>query len=327
MRISVVVGVSVFLCILKSCVSEFPRFEHRSTKEDGSLSFLVVGDWGRKGQFNQSRVADQMGRMGQELDIDFVISSGDNFYDNGLTGVDDTNFEESFTNIYTHPSLQKQWYSVLGNHDYLGDVEAQLSDALVKKDKRWLCRRSFVLVTTKGLVDFFFVDTTPFVNKYYNDTKMRIFNSKPVLPRKQYLANLLHDLELGLKRSRATWKIVVGHHPVLSAGAEGVTQELVDQVLPLLEANNVDMYVNGHDHSLQHIISSKNKIQFLTSGGGSRAWEGEVKQWDPTELKLYYDGQGFMSFQITPLNTKFVYYDVDGKVLHEWTLSKEETLI
>lgn len=52
-----------------------------------------------------------MERVGEKLDIDFVLSTGDNFYDNGLTGVNDTNFVESFTNIYTAKSLQKQWYS------------------------------------------------------------------------------------------------------------------------------------------------------------------------------------------------------------------------
>lgn len=51
-----------------------------------------------------------MGRIGEQLDIDFVISTGDNFYENGLTGVDDKQFEESFTNVYTAKSLQKQWY-------------------------------------------------------------------------------------------------------------------------------------------------------------------------------------------------------------------------
>lgn len=54
-----------------------------------------------------------MGMIGEELDIDFVISTGDNFYEDGLTGVDDKAFEESFSNIYTAKSLQKPWY--LGN--------------------------------------------------------------------------------------------------------------------------------------------------------------------------------------------------------------------
>jgi tartrate-resistant acid phosphatase type 5 len=51
-----------------------------------------------------------MGKVGEKLDIDFVVSTGDNFYENGLTGVDDQQFEESFTKIYTAKSLQKPWY-------------------------------------------------------------------------------------------------------------------------------------------------------------------------------------------------------------------------
>ena len=35
--------------------------------------------------------------------------------------------------------------AVLGNHDYRGDVEAQLSPILRQKDSRWVCLRSFIL--------------------------------------------------------------------------------------------------------------------------------------------------------------------------------------
>ena len=49
----------------------------------------------------------QIWRIGQPLDIDFVVSTGDNFYDDGLKGVNDPAFQESFTKIYTAQSLQK----------------------------------------------------------------------------------------------------------------------------------------------------------------------------------------------------------------------------
>lgn len=52
-----------------------------------------------------------MGRVAEKLNIDFVISTGDNFYDDGLTGVDDPAFEFSFSKVYTAKSLQKQWYN------------------------------------------------------------------------------------------------------------------------------------------------------------------------------------------------------------------------
>lgn len=35
--------------------------------------------------------------------------------------------------------------AVLGNHDYRGNVEAQLSPVLTELDGRWLCMRSFIV--------------------------------------------------------------------------------------------------------------------------------------------------------------------------------------
>ncbi|XP_075659462.1 purple acid phosphatase 3-like isoform X2 [Castanea sativa] len=265
---------NLWVCFVPS-TAELQRFEH-PVKADGSLSFLVVGDWGRKGLYNQSLVATQMGVVGEKLDIDFVISTGDNFYENGLTGVSDPAFNESFINMYTASSLQKQWYTVLGNHDYSGDVEAQLSPILTKMDHRWLCLRSFIV----------------------------------------------NDVDSALRDSTAKWKIVVGHHTIKSAGQHGITIELEEQLLPILQANNIDLYVNGHDHCLEHISSTDSQIQFLTSGGGSKAWGGDIREWNTEELKLYYDGQGFMSMQITQTHVDIVFYDVFGNVLHKWGISK-----
>ncbi|XP_015868024.3 purple acid phosphatase 3-like [Ziziphus jujuba] len=325
--------ITIFLCCafiasLSFCsvasVPELQRLKYQLSKVDdhGSLlSFLVVGDWGRRGLYNQSKVALQMGLVGEKLDIDFVISTGDNFYEDGLTGVDDPAFKESFSNIYTAPSLQKQWFSVLGNHDYRGDVQAQLSPILRKLDKRWLCLRSFIV--TAEMVDFIFVDTTPFVNEYFTNPKNHTYDWRGVLPRENYLQNLLKGFESALRQSQAKWKIVVGHHTIKSAGHHGITKELEEQLLPILKDNHVDLYVNGHDHCLEHISDTESQIQFLTSGGGSKAWRGDIKWWKPEELKLYYDGQGFMSVQLNEVEANIVFYDVFGHVLHKWKLSKE----
>lgn len=58
-----------------------------------------------------------MGRIAEDLDVDFIISTGDNFYENGLTGVSDPAFLQSFSQMYTAKSLQKPWYA--GMFDYL----------------------------------------------------------------------------------------------------------------------------------------------------------------------------------------------------------------
>ncbi|MGH2574998.1 MAG: metallophosphoesterase [Ignavibacteria bacterium] len=91
-----------------------------------NLSFLVIGDWGRDGKFNQMEVANQMGLYAQKLNVSFVISTGYNFYPDGVFSIFDNQWQTSFENIYTHISLQIPWYVSLGNHDYLGNVQAEI---------------------------------------------------------------------------------------------------------------------------------------------------------------------------------------------------------
>uniref|UniRef100_A0A1J3JTU8 Purple acid phosphatase n=1 Tax=Noccaea caerulescens TaxID=107243 RepID=A0A1J3JTU8_NOCCA len=307
---------SIILLFACSSTAELPRLV-QPPKSDGTLSFLVVGDWGRRGSYNQSQVALQMGKTGKNLNIDFVISTGDNFYDDGIISPYDSQFQDSFTRIYTASSLQKPWYNVLGNHDYRGNVEAQLSPMLRDLDCRWICLRSYVV--NADIVDIFFVDTTPFVDKYFVEPKDHVYDWGGVLPRKKYLNKLLTDVDVALQESVAKWKIVVGHHTIKSAGHHGITKELEKQVLPILEANEVDLYINGHDHCLEHISSVDSGIQFLTSGGGSKAWKGDVIEWDPKEMRFYYDGQGFISVYLSEAELRVAFYDGYGRVLHRWT--------
>jgi hypothetical protein len=62
-----------------------------------------------------------MGVVGEKLDVDFIISTGDNFYDDGIANTSDPLFMESFTNIYTADSLQNPWY--IGNACKLSSID------------------------------------------------------------------------------------------------------------------------------------------------------------------------------------------------------------
>ncbi|KAI9173462.1 hypothetical protein LWI28_001684 [Acer negundo] len=121
---------------------------------------------------------------------------------------------------------------MLGNHDKRGDVETQLSPMLRLTDPRWLCLRSFIVNTE--IVELFFVDTTPFVDKYLKPKKHH-YDWRGVIPRNNYLTKLLKDMESALKSSVATLKIVIGHHAIRSIEHHGDTKELIHQILPILE--------------------------------------------------------------------------------------------
>src|SRR4051812_45769953 len=67
--------------------------------------------------------------------------------------------------------------------------------------------------------------------------------------------------------------------------------------------------------------SSLSSLQFITTGAGSKAWRGA---YNPTMeiLQLFYDGQGFISLQLTKAEAKLAFYDIFGNVLHQWNSTK-----
>ena len=74
---------------------------HKNGVAASSLNFMVVGDWG--GQDDppyytnpEQDVAKQMGDIAASMGAQFTLSMGDNFYDNGVTDVDDPCFKETF---------------------------------------------------------------------------------------------------------------------------------------------------------------------------------------------------------------------------------------
>lgn len=59
MDLCLVLMITSFGLGMVSTHAELQRFE-QPAKTDGKLSFLVLGDWGRRGDFNQSEVAHQV---------------------------------------------------------------------------------------------------------------------------------------------------------------------------------------------------------------------------------------------------------------------------
>ena len=110
------------------------------TSRHDSFSFLVLGDWGM-GSDVQKSIAEVMHEKVQAAgDTAFVLNVGDNFYKDeideksekqgGVDGVDDPLWTDYFENMYRHTLIKDiPFVSVLGNHDYMGSVQAQLSYA------------------------------------------------------------------------------------------------------------------------------------------------------------------------------------------------------
>ena len=89
------------------------------------LSFCVIGDWGRYGDYYQKMVADQLSSAIVGVDASFIISTGDNIYPNGVISENDPAWKYAYEDIYHTYSTHIDWYAVLGNHDYRTNPDAE----------------------------------------------------------------------------------------------------------------------------------------------------------------------------------------------------------
>jgi tartrate-resistant acid phosphatase type 5 len=252
------------------------------------LNFLVFGDWGRQGEQDQLDVAAQMARVAKSMDARFVVSVGDNFYEDGVASTKDDHWRRSFEDVYHQGPLQVPWHVALGNHDYHGDCDAQVAYSHV--DPRWnMPARYFKFLKQSGAVttEFFVLDTTPMVTKHHDDHKATPNAFKEDVPKQ------MAWFRESLAASKADWKIVIGHHPIYSGGEHGDTPELVESILPLLREHGVQVYFNGHDHDLQHLKAGD--INLICSGAGSKV--RPTKSVEQTKFALGVSGFTAVSVQ------------------------------
>ena len=136
---------------------------------DAAVNFIVLGDWGRNGQYYQTQVAEQMGKVAATTGNDFVITVGDNFYPSGVQSVQDPQWRYSFEDVYRSHFLQNNWYVALGNHDYKGNIQAQLDYSSISR--RWYLPAKYYSKKIKlkdgSILLLVIMDTTPFVGSYY----------------------------------------------------------------------------------------------------------------------------------------------------------------
>lgn len=221
------------------------------------MYFLSFGDWGENTPLKQ-----QVKQLVDDKNPDAILSLGDNFYDHGVQ----TAFDAVWTTHYASYFF-KPFFAILGNHDHLGNIQAQIDYSHI--NSLWIMPRRFydraysdvhlIAIDTYELAPMESILNAAAMD--YDPNSMRRFIDQLKIERQ------LVWLEHVLKNSTSTWKIVFGHYPIYSNGPHGDTTELHKTLLPLLKKYGVHLYLSGHDHN---ICYKEDGVHCLVSGCGSR---------------------------------------------------------
>ena len=309
-----------------------------SSTSTSSSVFFTIGDWG-SGNDIQHKVAAVMNDESNKRKPGYVLALGDNFYENGVISTWDPQWKKKYNNVYTADGLNVPFYALLGNHDYQFNPQAQIDYYKKNKDpkKRWIMEdyfytKTFSMGNDGVTVQILFLDTVSLAF----DVHMKALNElvydwnmldKAVLDRheKEKEIHLKRGedqaawIESTLASSTADWLIVAGHYPVYSGGEHGNTDTLITNLEPLLSQYNVDLYLNGHDHTLQH-LENKN-ITYLVSGAG-----GKTGSYTATPQSVYGGTDpGFMVHTLSPDGNSMTVemIDMHGKVIYTTSVNKK----
>lgn len=101
---------------------------------------------------------------------------------------------------------------------------------------------------------------------------------------------LIHVAKEQLSTSTADWLFMFGHYPVWNVGSNGPTQNLVTYLNPLLQKYNVDAYICGHEHNIQHIKDPNFGVNYYISGAGHQTShkEDHINDVPPNSLKYFW---------------------------------------
>ncbi len=286
-------------------------YEQLDSLLDDHFNFIVANDLGRNGYYDQKPIAERMGELAENTDIEFVVAAGDVHHFEGVASVEDPLWMTNYELIYSHPELMIDWLPVMGNHEYRGNTQAVLDYG--KVSRRWSMpgryyAKSFELDGGASL-KLIFIDTTPLIDKYHEEAD----ESYPDVA-EQSIEKQLHWLDSVLCASNETWKVVVGHHPVYAqTPKDEIERENMQQrVDPLLRKYGVDLYVCGHIHNFQHIKPGDGTIDYVVNTSGSLS-----REVSPIDGTVFCSSEtGFSVVSASDKELKLYMLDKDCNILH-----------
>ena len=306
---------------------------HDNRHHHHHLNFLVLGDWGGKGHEpyttdTEVHVAKQMAETAEDTDAKFVVALGDNFYEDGVDDADSKRFHATYTDVF-EDLTDIPWYVIAGNHDHHGDVSAQIDYS--DHNHAWRFphlwhSHTWDIPGTDRTLKLVLIDTVKLCGNTHDDD-----DSQPQGAENETLASDQWDwLHHELKHSDDDYLIVGGHYPVYSISKHGPTHHLVDRLKPMLEEYDVNAYICGHDHDLQHLNEKHSDVHYAVVGAGHKVEEHRRHEDDVPHhsSKFYWADEdskgGFAHVSAGEDEMRMHFYDAGGKLLHEFSMEPRD---
>ena len=278
--------------------SEWHQFTTASDKES-PISFLYVGD-------AQNYILELWSRVIRNAfkeapNADFFIHAGD------LVNLahDESEWNEWFAaGSFIHSQIPS--IAVPGNHEYQGADKNQ-PRAGRELSIQWESQFSFPKNGPKGLEETcYYID--------YPNLKVIALNSNVKI---KLQANWLKKV---LATNNKKWTVVTYHHPVFSASTGRDNAELRKYWKPLFDEYNVDLALQGHDHTYARgaVFKNPNQLErdgkskivkgpvYVVSVSGGKMYSLSKQGWDEFGAKREKAGEQIQLFQ---------HISIDGNLL------------
>jgi len=288
--------------------------------DQAPLRAFVLGDWGwadpelerkyplvRQNADLQRAVAKAMAARAALTPIAAVLTTGDNFYPNGVRSADDPRWRTSFEEVYAAPALQVPWVAALGNHDHDSTAQAEI-DYAAKSRGRWVMPARYYAHHFPGAdVRVLVLDACSLSDRW----SPGFFTVKGQAD----AAAQWRWLEAELAKP-ARWKVVVGHLPLKGHGFHPQEPDYVRRLVPLLQRHGVRLYLNGHNHHAE--LVREQGVAYVTCGNGSDLYP--TAEGRDAEFIGSYPGFAELEFGAETLQVRFL--DAEGKVRHASSVAR-----
>ncbi|APJ03360.1 metallophosphoesterase [Silvanigrella aquatica] len=298
-------------------ISEIDRFFESSRNsykgkgliENKEYNVIFFGCHGEGNQHHGKFIREYCNK--ENFEPDFFLLNGDNFYENGVESFHSPLFKKCFEDPYVKYFPRHTFFPILGNHDYAHSVKSRLmkifhiskkadpyaqigyssiNNSWYMPGRYYSLNHQFMEIQKQPLFEFFCIDS----NTILLDNNQQEW--------------LIHKV----KSSKALWKILVSHHPILTKGhhahepdVTGFNQFIIENKL----YKGLNLIISAHEHNNQILHCAGNLFQIIVGNCSSK---NPHKIHDKSNLIYLNDQKGDSSFGVLKITKDNIICDIKG---------------